>query len=95
MEDLLEEQAEESSKETYLLTVLNKVVHHINQVYLINFNYNLKYVILLVLLFKEVSLGPELFSPPHFRIQGGGLGLADKGQRTEEGLKSLCLIMDY
>ena len=27
--------------------------------------------IILVLLFKEISIRPELSSPPHFRIQGG------------------------
>ena len=44
---------------------------------------NNKNAILLVLLFEEISIWPELFSPPRFRIQGGwserdGGGQTDK-----------------
>ena len=47
--------------------------------------------ILLVLTIEEISLQPELSSPPHFRIQGGSTELDGAGQ-TNEPRKSLCLI---
>ena len=48
--------------------------------------------ILLVLPFEEISLQPELSSPPLFRIQGGYP--EHDGRRTKDGGKSLCLILD-
>ena len=51
-----------------------------------------KNAIPLVLLIEEISLRPELSSPPRFRIQGG---YPERYGRTNEaGRKSLCLILD-
>ena len=46
------------------------------------------HAILLVLIFREISIGPELFSPPGFRIQGGTMSVTNKGH------KSTSLILD-
>ena len=42
-----------------------------------------KNAILLVLPIEDISLQPELYSPPHLRIQGGGSPERDK--RTKSG----------
>ena len=52
-----------------------------------------KNAILLVLPIEDISLQPELSSPPRFRIQGG-YPERDEGRRTKDGRKSSCLILD-
>ena len=47
-----------------------------------------KNAILLVLPIKEISLRPELSSPPRFRSRQGGLSITDK-VRTKDG--NLCV----
>ena len=47
--------------------------------------------ILLVLPFEEISIRPELSSPPCFRIEGGS---PERDKRTDGRRKSLCLILD-
>ena len=47
-----------------------------------------KSAILLVLPIEEISLWPELSSPPRFRFQGG---YPERDGQTEDGPKSLCL----
>ena len=42
-----------------------------------------KYAFLLVLLYKEISLQPEIISPPRFRIKGR-LPEPDEQRRTKE-----------
>ena len=39
-----------------------------------------KNAILLVLPIEEISLQPELSSPPHFRTQGGSLNVTEQQQ---------------
>ena len=51
-----------------------------------------KNAIPLVLPIEEISLRPELSSPPRFRIQGPPLSVTH--ERTDEGCKSMCLILD-
>ena len=46
-----------------------------------------KYVILLVLLIEEISIRPELSSPPRFRTQG------EEGQGAGAGQDSFFLIL--
>ena len=43
----------------------------------------LKYTIFLLLPFKDISLRPELSSPPRFRIQGG-LSERDTAEEQEQ-----------
>ena len=45
----------------------------------------------LVFPFKEISIQPELSSPPYFRIQEG---VPERDGRTSKGQKSLCIILD-
>ena len=47
---------------------------------------NIKNAILLVLPIEEISLRPELSSPPRFRIQGAGgrTSVTKDGRRTDE-----------
>ena len=52
-------------------------------------NFEQQNAVLLVLLFKEISLQTELSSPPRFRIQGGVVWAS----RTD-GRKLSCLILD-
>ena len=47
------------------------------------------FAILLVLPIEEISLQPELSSPPCFRIQGGSLSVTEEKDGRK---KSLCLI---
>ena len=51
-----------------------------------------KNAILLVLPSDEISVQPELSSPPCYRIQGGSS--ERDARRTNEGRKSSCLILD-
>ena len=39
---------------------------------------------------KDIILRPELYSPPHFRIQGGG----PPSVTQEDGRKFFCLILN-
>ena len=48
--------------------------------------------ILLVLPFEEISLRPELSSPPRFRAKGGRS--PERDGRKSKRRKSLCLILD-
>ena len=45
-------------------------------------------VILLVLFFKEISILPELSSPPCFKIQGGPPSIRDKGRKRTKNTVS-------
>ena len=55
----------------------------------------MKTAILLVFLFKEISLQTEVSSPHYFRIQGGSPGRHDKRKDKEGGGRIfLCLIVD-
>ena len=49
-------------------------------------------VIFLFLPIEDISLWPELSSPPRFRIQGG---IPDRDKvRSPDGRKSSCLLLD-
>ena len=56
-----------------------------------------KYAIFLVFLFKDISLWPDLSSPPRFRIQGAGTSVTQEGpmrdRRTEILLSDIQLLL--
>ena len=50
--------------------------------------------ILLVLICKEIILGPDLSSQPRFRIQGGTLSVTEDAEGGGEDQNYLCLILN-